>query len=133
MKKCLVKSLTSTKGHLDQQYMRTRFTTKKAKTKLPTILSEDEPIEPIAEPTNIVFRKIWETRRATRQYKISTDQTGRFPVKPNRGNQHVMVAYIYNDNKILVEPMKHRKENEIIRAYAVFHTRPETCGFKPKY
>ena len=42
-------------------------------------------------------------------------------MKSSRGNNYVMVAYVYDPNAILVEPMKNRKENEIIRAYGVIH------------
>ena len=80
--------MPSTKGHLDQQYMHTRSTTRK--TNLPTTLVDKDqilPIEQIEESTNLVFFKIWQTKRATREHKIATDQTGQFPVKSNRGNE----------------------------------------------
>ena len=54
-------------------------------------------------------------------------------MKSNRGNKYVMVAYVYDPNAILVEPMKNRKENEIIRAYGVNHHQLQQYGFKPRY
>ena len=51
----------------------------------------------------------------------------------NRDNEYVMVAYIYDRNAILVEPMKNQKEHEIIRAYGVIHHRLQRYGFKPRY
>ena len=54
-------------------------------------------------------------------------------MKSNRGNEYVMVAYVYDSNVIFVEPMKNRKEHEIIRAYGVVHHRLQQYGFKPKY
>ena len=54
-------------------------------------------------------------------------------MKSNRGNKYVMVAYVYDPNAILVEPIKNRKENEIIRAYGVIHHRLQQYGFKPRY
>ena len=54
-------------------------------------------------------------------------------MKSSRGNNYVMVAYVYDPNAILVEPMKNRKENEIIRAYGVIHHRLQQYGFKPRY
>ena len=88
VKNYLLKSMPSTKGHLDQQYMHTRSTSRK--TNLPTTLADKDqilPIKQIEESTNFVFFKIWQTTRATREHKIATDQTGQFPVKSNRGNE----------------------------------------------
>ena len=54
-------------------------------------------------------------------------------MKSNRGNEYVMVAYVYDPNAILVEPMKNQKEHEIIQAYGVIHHRLQQYGFKPCY
>ena len=54
-------------------------------------------------------------------------------MKSNRGNEYVMVAYVYDPNEILVEPMKNRKEHERIRAYGVIYHRLQQYGFKPRY
>ena len=64
--------MPSAKGHLDQQYMHTLSTTRKRNTNLPTTLVDKDqivPIEQIEESTNLVFFKIWQTRRATREHK----------------------------------------------------------------
>jgi hypothetical protein len=46
-----------------------------------------------------------------------TDQTGRFPLLSQSGNQYIMVAYHYTSNLILMEAMRNRTEGEIIAAY----------------
>jgi hypothetical protein len=46
-----------------------------------------------------------------------SDLTGRFPCKSDRGNQYVLVLYVYDDNAILVEPVKNRSESEQVKAY----------------
>ena len=51
----------------------------------------------------------------------------------DRGNEYIMVAYVYDPNVILVEPMKNRKENEIIQTYGVIHHRLQQYRFKPRY
>ena len=40
--------------------------------------------------------------------KIYTDQTGRFPVTSSRWYKYIMIAYDYDSNNILAEPLKSR-------------------------
>ncbi len=46
-----------------------------------------------------------------------SDQTGQFPTCSQRGNKYIMVFVEIDSNAILVEPMKSRKDEEMIRAY----------------
>jgi hypothetical protein len=46
-----------------------------------------------------------------------SDQTGQFPTRSQRGNKYIMVMGEIDSNTILVEPMKSRKDEEMIRAY----------------
>ena len=48
--------------------------------------------------------------------KVSTDQTGRFPVNSSRGSKYLMVLYDHDSNAILVEPLTSCNERELIRA-----------------
>ncbi len=48
---------------------------------------------------------------------IFSDQTGRFPTCLQSGNKYIMVLVEINSNAILVEPMKIRKDAEMIQAY----------------
>ena len=43
--------------------------------------------------------------------KVSTDQTGRFPVTSSRGSKYLMVLYNHNSNAILAEPLTSRNEH----------------------
>ena len=48
---------------------------------------------------------------------IFSDQTGKFPKRSRRGYKYIMVMVGIDSNAILVEPMKSRKDEEMIRAY----------------
>ena len=51
--------------------------------------------------------------------KVSTDQTGRFPVTSSRGSKYLMVLYDHDSNAILEEPLASRRKRELIRATCV--------------
>ena len=65
--------------------------------------------------------------------QISTDQTGRFPILSNRGNQYIMVMYAYDHNAILVEPMKNKCTTDIIATSTILHDRLYRAGITPLY
>jgi hypothetical protein len=48
---------------------------------------------------------------------ISTDQTGRFPIKSLKGKSYIMVLYNYDSNVILAGTMKSRKAPDLVAAY----------------
>jgi hypothetical protein len=81
-------------------------------------------IQPSMEdPTNNAFASIVEFNET--EGKSYSDLTGRFPCKSDRGNLYVLVIYVYNDNAILVEPIKNRSEPEQIKAYKKLLDRAE--------
>jgi hypothetical protein len=53
--------------------------------------------------------------------QISTDQTGRFPIKSLKGKSYIMVMYNYDSNVILAETMKSRKAPDLVAAYNELH------------
>jgi hypothetical protein len=53
----------------------------------------------------------------TDEGRLYSDLTGRFPAKSQDGNLYVLVLYTYDDNAILVEPLKNRMEGEQLIAY----------------
>ena len=61
-----------------------------------------------------VFTKVYNVRKT-----IYSDQTGQFPKRSVSGNKYVMVMVEIDSSGILVEPMKSRKDKEMIRAYKV--------------
>jgi hypothetical protein len=48
---------------------------------------------------------------------IFLDQTGKYPTQSQSGNNYIMVMVYIDSNTHLVEPMKNRKDQEMIRAY----------------
>ena len=48
---------------------------------------------------------------------ISTDQTGRFPIVSQQGNQYTMVLYNYDSNAILAEGCKSQTGTELTATY----------------
>ena len=46
-----------------------------------------------------------------------TDQTGKFPHSSSRGNNYQIVVHDIDRNSTWVEPMKNRKEGEMILAW----------------
>jgi hypothetical protein len=46
-----------------------------------------------------------------------SEQAGQFPTRLQSGNKYIMVLVEINSNAILVEPMKNRKDAEMIQAY----------------
>ena len=54
--------------------------------------------------------------------KVSTDQTGRFPVTSSRGRKHLMVLYDHDSNVILAEPLTSRSKRKLVRATRVLHS-----------
>ena len=65
--------------------------------------------------------------------KIYTDQTGHFPKQSLKGNQYIMVLCEVDSNAILVEPMKNRSADEMIRAFQHLIDRLKGCGARPKH
>lgn len=116
-------SKATTKGHMDQTRKNIRPT--------PHDITEtdDNDIVP-QEADNIATNHLYLTIETTG--KIYTDQTGRFPVKSSRGNQYILVAYDYDSNAILTEPLKNRQGKEILRAYTKIIEYLQIRGFKPR-
>ena len=63
---------------------------------------------------------------------IFSDQTGKFPKRSQRGFKYIMVMVEIDSNAILVEPMKSRKDEEMIRAYDALLARLRLAGSTPR-
>jgi hypothetical protein len=74
-----------------------------------------------------VFVKTYDVRET-----IFSDQTGKFPTQSSHGHKYIMVMVEIDSNAILVEPMKSRKNQEMIRAYDALVKRLQRAGIKPK-
>jgi len=66
-----------------------------------------------------------------RAQAVYTDQTGRFPIQSSRGNNYIMFCYDTQSNGILMEPMKSRKEGDMIKAYRSIMKRLKAAGINP--
>ena len=64
---------------------------------------------------------------------VYTDQTGRLPQPSSHGNNHLVVAYDYNSNSILMRPIKSRTANHITDAIADIHCTLTKGGCKPQF
>ena len=60
--------------------------------------------------------------------KISTDQTGHFPVTSSCGNKYLMVLYDHDSNVIIVEALKSHSNHKLICAYSALHTHLSNRG-----
>ena len=75
-------------------------------------MTQQSPPEILAERTHQLFLKVTECSS-----KIYTDQTWRFPITSSRIHKYIMIAYDYDSNNILAEPIKSRTSLHIKNTY----------------
>ena len=63
---------------------------------------------------------------------IYTDLKGEFPVTSVRGHKLIYVAYSYDANGILWEPIKRKNDSEMSRVFKTVYENLEKRGIKPK-
>ena len=115
VKKYLIPSQATTKGHLDQE----------SKNQLSS--------QPLQTPNNLKTHEIMCNVVELPKGKIFTDQTGRFPVQSSKGNNYVFVLYDFDSNAILTEPIKNRKGASLIHAFNKLTDILISKGFNPKF
>ena len=81
----------------------------------------------MTQHTNTLFTKIIDKNR-----KIGTDLKGKFPLTPSRGNKYLFILYKWDNNIILIRPMKAISESGFIRFFKDIHTHPLTRGLNPE-
>jgi len=59
--------------------------------------------------------------------------TGTFPYQSLEGNQAMLIAYDYQSNTILIEPMKNFESPTILAAFQKHFKYLEKKGFKPTF
>ena len=64
---------------------------------------------------------------------IYTDLTGAFPVNPAREKKLLYIAYSYDANGILWEPMKSKNYSEMSRVFKTVYEKLDKRGIKPKF
>ena len=124
VRKHLPKLIATAKGHLKQDQQNIRSTKPSIATAPLVLPSQNAP--PVRSHQVFV-----DTVKLTG--KVSTDQTGRFSVTSSRVSKYLMVLYNHNRNKIIPEPIKSRSESELIRSYAVLHSKLTNQGLRPKF
>ena len=62
---------------------------------------------------------------------IATDQTGRFPIMSNKGNQYIMVLYNYDSNAILATGCKSRTGSDLVDTYDELYDQLIKAGIVP--
>ena len=65
--------------------------------------------------------------------KVSTDQTGRFPVTSSYRSEYLMVLYNHDSNVILAKPLTSRNKRELIQATHVLHACLSDHGLTLQY
>ena len=109
------------KGHMNQSRKNVRST----KPKPMKDYSEVHQLK--GKKVQDIYTKVYEAKET-----LYSDQTGAFPTRSRRGNKYIMVMVEIDSNAILVEPMKSRKDEEMIRAYQVLMKRLQRAGIQVK-
>ena len=122
--KHLPQSEATSIGHMDQKRKNIRST----KPQEPD--DSQTPNEDDGKRTQFVYTAIVDAQQPTGQ--IYTDQTGQLPVISSKGNRYVLVLYDYDSNAILAEPLKSRKQHEILRAYRTLTKFLVKRGLRPR-
>ena len=115
-------TVETAKGHLNQTRKNVRST--KAKS---TPLETCNTSQLHGKKVRDVYTQTYNVRET-----MFSDQTGQFPTRSQRGNKYIMVMVEIDSNAILVEPMKSRKDEEMIRAYNALLLRLNRAGIIPK-
>jgi hypothetical protein len=135
IKRYLPKSEETCLGHLDQKRKGSKSTKPKI-VKEETIAPKEEIATTISDgKTNFIYAAIVNTDNNNgieQTGKIFTDQTGKFPAFSSRGYNYILVLYDYDSNAILAEPIKSRKQDEIVKAYKALHAYLTKRGLRPK-
>lgn len=116
-------------GHMDQRRTGIRSTKSSRASPPPdTINTMEEPEQaPQNDKTNMVFMTIAEA-----EGQLFTDQTGRFPVTSNKGNNYIVLFYVVDANFIKSYPIKSRHRTELLKAYDEVYKYLRIRGYRPK-
>ena len=90
-------------------------------------MTQQSPPEILTGRTHQLFPKVTKC-----SIKIFTDQTGRFPITSSRGYKYIMIAYDYDSNKILADPIKSRASLHIKNAYQTMRKILCSRGLTPR-
>jgi hypothetical protein len=118
------------KGHMKHQrkgYKSTKVPQLRADVTEEQAAELEQAIKTLKIKQRDIYVQVWEEKEV-----IYTDQTGRFPHTSSRGNKYIMVMYYIDGSYIMMEPMKSRHEDEMIRVHSILIERLKQQGFEPK-
>jgi hypothetical protein len=96
-------------GHINQRRQNIRSTSKAPVEKQPTTDTA------LGTKTHLLYAVLVD------QGQLYTDLTGKFPVRSSKGNEYVMVCYVYDCNYVEVIPMKSLSASEWVKSYDTVH------------
>ena len=79
------------------------------------------------DKTHLVFMTLAEV-----DGQLFTDQTGRFPVTSNRGNNYIVIFCLVDANYIKSYPIKSRHRTELLKAYTDVYQYLRIRGYRPQ-
>jgi hypothetical protein len=82
---------------------------------------------PNNDKTNMVFMTMVEV-----EGQLFTDQTGRFSVTSNRGNNYIVIFYAVDPNYIKSYPIKSQHRNELLKAFNEVYQFLLIRGYRPQ-
>jgi hypothetical protein len=119
VKKYYPETIETAKGHLNQTRKNVRSTRSR--------MENCDTSQLKGKKVRDVYTTAYDVRET-----MFSDQTGQYPTRSQRGNKYIMVMVEIDSNAILVEPMKSRKDAEMIRAYDALLLRLKRAGIVPK-
>jgi hypothetical protein len=95
------------KGHINQK-----------RKNMPSTKAKTAPLE-TCDTSQLHDKKVRDVHTQTYMVRktMVSDQMGQFPTHSQQGNKYIMVIVEIDSKTILIEPMKSRKDEEMIRAY----------------
>eukprot|EP00804_Cyclotella_cryptica_P012508 CCRYP_017699-RA/>CCRYP_017699-RA protein AED:0.43 eAED:0.43 QI:0/-1/0/1/-1/1/1/0/203 len=128
VRKFIRPSSPSEQGHMDQRRAYIRSTTQSPNTSSTTTdHMTAHPQAPNNDKTNVVYMSTIEV-----DGQLFTNQTGRFPVTSNRGNNYIVIFYAVDPNFIKSYPIKSRHRSELLKAYTEVYQFFRTRGHRPQ-
>lgn len=115
--------MATVKGHMDRLRKRAHRTQLKE-----ALTHEHEPPPKQENKTNAVLVALGVTKANGTVY---TDLTGNFPITSSSGFQYMLIAYDYDSNAILVQPLKSKNDNNMLDCYTEIYKYLTSRGFKP--
>ena len=110
-------SVETQKGHMKHQCQGVR-STKIPKLQADITMEEriklEKEMKALRQKHRDIFIQVYEEKDL-----VYSDQTGNFPTTSSRGNKYLMILYYIDGSYIMMEPMKSRHENEMIRVHKV--------------